>query len=209
MRFQYIFTLLSLPSIAWAHTQESPDTCVHLDEVVVSGVTGKTSARQSPAPINVISAEALRIHPSGNIIDAISRVPGVNQITTGSGISKPVIRGLSHNQVLVINDGVRQEGQQWGDEHGIEIDARSVHSIEVLKGPASLMYGSDAMGGVILMHSAPILPEGTMQGEAAAEFQSNNGLLGGTLNWRGNKHGFLWDARSFSAGWLCGWHRIP
>ena len=132
-------------------------------------------------------------------------MPGVNQITTGSGISKPVIRGLSHNQVLVINDGVRQEGQQWGDEHGIEIDARSVHSIEVLKGPASLMYGSDAMGGVILMHSAPILPEGTMQGEAAAEFQSNNGLLGGTLNWRGNKHGFLWDAR-WSGKWAHDYH---
>lgn len=67
---------------------------------------------------------------------------GISQITTGSGISKPVIRGLGYNRVLVVNDGIRQEGQQWGDEHGVEIDAQNIHSVEILKGPASLIYGS-------------------------------------------------------------------
>ena len=71
------------------------------------------------------------MQPSTNIIDAIAHQPGVSQITTGSGISKPVIRGLGYNRVVVVNDGIRQEGQQWGDEHGIEIDPASVHSVEI------------------------------------------------------------------------------
>ena len=60
---------------------------------------------------------------------------------------------MGYNRVLMVNDGVRQEGQQWGDEHGIEIDDYSVQRIEVLKGPASLMYGSDGLAGVINMQS--------------------------------------------------------
>ena len=86
---------------------------------------------------------------STNIIEAITRKAGVSSLSTGPAISKPLIRGLGYNRVLTINDGVRQEGQQWGDEHGIEVDEYSVSKIEILKGPASLVYGSDAMAGVI------------------------------------------------------------
>ncbi|HNP98145.1 MAG TPA: TonB-dependent receptor, partial [Bacteroidia bacterium] len=92
-------------------------------------------------------------------------------------------------------DGIRQEGQQWGDEHGIEIDEYSVNRVEILKGPASLSYGSDAMAGVINMLPAPTLPEGTIQGNVLANYQSNNGLLGGSLNFAGNQKGFIWDVR--------------
>jgi len=176
-------------------TETEPDTCAHLDEVVVTGVTGSTRMREIPAPVSIVSNTALRIKQSTNIIDAISRQPGVNQVTTGSGISKPVIRGLGYNRVLVVNDGIRQEGQQWGDEHGIEIDGQSVHSVEILKGPASLMYGSDAMAGVIIMHDSPIMPLGEMYAEAGTEYQTNNGLIDYTLNFRGNQKGFVWNWR--------------
>ena len=88
-----------------------------------------------------------------------------------------------------------REGQQWGDEHGIEIDEYSVNRVEILKGPASLSYGSDAMAGVINMLPAPTLPEGTIQGNVLANYQSNNGLLGGSLNFAGNQKGFIWDVR--------------
>lgn len=103
-----------------------------LKEVVVTGLTGSTRADRSPAPISVVTPRELQVTPSTNIIDAIAHQPGVSQITTGGAISKPVIRGLGYNRIVTVNDGIRQEGQQWGDEHGIEVDAQAVHSVEIL-----------------------------------------------------------------------------
>ncbi len=115
--------------------------------VVITGVSGATSIRKAPVPITSVKKSALLQTASGNIIDALSHVPGVSQVSTGPAISKPIIRGLGANRVVTVNDGIRQEGQQWGDEHGIEIDEMSVTKVEILKGPASLMYGSDALAG--------------------------------------------------------------
>lgn len=171
------------------------DTCAHVDEVVVTGVTGSARMRETAVPMAILSAEALRIHPSTNIVDAISRQPGVSQITTGSGIAKPVIRGLGYNRVLVVSGGVRQEGQQWGDEHGLEVDGQGVHSVEILKGPASLMYGSDALAGVVILHDEPILPQGDMKADVHTECMSNNGQLGYSLGFQGNRDGVVWNTR--------------
>ena len=175
--------------------QPMTETDVKLNEVVVTGLTGSQKLKQSPAPVSIISPGQLEMQPSTNIIDAIAHEPGVSQITTGGGISKPVIRGLGYNRVVVVNDGIRQEGQQWGDEHGIEIDAASVHSVEILKGPASLMYGSDAMAGVIIFHSAPTLPKGDMKANFSTGYQTNNGLFDYSLNFAGHQGGFVWDTR--------------
>lgn len=180
------------------HFQDSSDVFykhLKLNEFVVTGVTGETKMKYATAPVSVVMGKELRQTSSTNVIDAIARQPGVSQITTGSGISKPIIRGLGYNRIIVMSDGVRQEGQQWGDEHGIEIDGQGVGSVEILKGPASLMYGSDAMAGVVIMHPAPILPEGSVKGTVSTEYQTNNGLFGYSLNLAGNKQGFVWDAR--------------
>ena len=166
-----------------------------LNEVRVTGVTGDTKLKYSTAPVSIVSPQQLRATASTNVIDAIARQPGMSQLTTGSGISKPIIRGLGYNRVVVMSEGVRQEGQQWGDEHGVEVDGGSVESVEILKGPASLMYGSDAMAGVVILHSSPTLPEGEMRGSASAQYQTNNGLMGYSLNMGGNQRGFVWDAR--------------
>ena len=166
-----------------------------LNELVVTGVTGDTKLKHSTAPISIVSGKELRQTSSTNIIDAIAHQPGVSQITTGSGISKPIIRGLGYNRIIVMNDGVRQEGQQWGDEHGIEIDPQNVNSVEILKGPASLMYGSDAMAGVLILHGNPIQPEGEMKASVSSEYQTNNGLFDYSLNFAGNQKGVVWDAR--------------
>ena len=168
---------------------------VKLSEVVVTGLTGSQKLKQSPSPVSIISPRQLEAQPSTNIIDAIAHQPGISQVTTGSGISKPVIRGLGYNRVVVVNDGIRQEGQQWGDEHGIEVDPYSVHSVEILKGPASLMYGSDAMAGVIIFHPSPTLPMGDMKANVATGYQTNNGLFDYSLNFAGNKGGFVWNSR--------------
>ena len=180
------------------HPSDSTDVFyrhLKLNELVVTGVTGDTKLKHSTAPISVISGKELRLTTSTNIIDAIAKQPGVSQITTGSGISKPIIRGLGYNRIIVMNEGIRQEGQQWGDEHGIEIDPQTVNSVEILKGPASLMYGSDAMAGVLILHGNPILPEGEMKANVSTEYQTNNGLIDYSLNFAGNQNGFVWDAR--------------
>ena len=181
-----------------AHPNDSSDVFfrhLNLNELVVTGVTGDTKLKNSTAPISIISNKDLRQTTSTNIIDAIAHQPGMAQITTGGGISKPIIRGLGYNRIIVMNEGVRQEGQQWGDEHGIEVDPQIVNSVEILKGPASLMYGSDAMAGVVILHSAPTLPEGKMRANVSTEYQTNNGLFDYSLNFAGNQKGFVWDAR--------------
>ena len=180
------------------HTEDTTDVFfrhMKLNELVVTGVTGDTKLKHSTAPINIVSAKDLHSTASTNVIDAIAHQPGMSQLTTGSGISKPIIRGLGYNRVVVMSEGVRQEGQQWGDEHGVEVDGGAVHSVEILKGPASLMYGSDAMAGVVILHSQPIQPEGGLSGNISTEYQTNNGLFSYSLNMAGNQKGFVWDAR--------------
>lgn len=180
------------------HPEDSTDVFyrhLQLNELVVTGVTGDTKLKHSTAPISIVRPQELRATSSTNIIDAIARQPGVAQLTTGSGISKPVIRGLGYNRVVVMSDGVRQEGQQWGDEHGVEVDGNSIHSVEILKGPASLMYGSDAMAGVVILHAQPMMALGTMRASAATEYQTNNGLFSYTLSTAGNQQGLVWDGR--------------
>jgi len=172
-----------------------------LNDLVVTGVTGDTKLKNSTAPISLVTARDLRATPATNVIDAIARQPGMAQLSTGGGISKPIIRGLGYNRVVVMSDGVRQEGQQWGDEHGIEVDGGAVHSVEVLKGPASLMYGSDAMAGVVILHSQPVMAEGERRGSVSAEYQTNNGLIGTSVNLAGRQQGFVWDGR-FSGKWV-------
>ena len=166
-----------------------------INEVVVTGLTGKSLAKDSPTPVSVVSSAMLRSTASSNIIDALSLQPGVSQITTGGGISKPVIRGLGFNRVVVVNDGIRQEGNQWGAEHGVEIDPQSISSAEILKGPASLMYGSDAMAGVIIFHDEVLPPLGKVQANVSSEYQSNNGLFDYSVNLKGNNNVIVWSGR--------------
>ena len=171
------------------------ESVTEIKEVAVTGQAVSTAISKIPSPISIVTTAQLNQQASSNIIDALSSQPGISQITTGSGISKPVIRGLGYNRVVVINDGVRQEGQQWGDEHGIEIDENEVSRVEILKGPSSLMYGSDAMAGVINLFTAPILSQGKMQVNALANYQTNNGLMAYSLDFSGHKNVFLWNVR--------------
>ena len=179
------------------HAEDSTDVFfrhLQLNELTVTGVTGDTKLKHATAPVSIVSPKVLQATASTNTIDAIAHQPGVSQLTTGGSISKPIIRGLGYNRVVVMSEGVRQEGQQWGDEHGVEVDGNSVNSIEILKGPASLMYGSDAMAGVVILHQQPTLAEGEMKANVSSEYQTNNGLFGYHLQVAGNKKGFVWDA---------------
>ena len=185
-------------SLRHHHAEDSTDVFfrhLQLNELTVTGVTGDTKLKNATAPVSIISPQVLRATASTNIIDAIAHQPGVSQLTTGGSISKPIIRGLGYNRVVVMSEGVRQEGQQWGDEHGVEVDGSSVGSVEILKGPASLMYGSDAMAGVVILHAQPTLAEGELKGNISSEYQTNSGLFHYSLQMAGNQKGFVWDAR--------------
>jgi iron complex outermembrane receptor protein len=171
------------------------ETFVENEAVTVTGVASASRSRQSAQPISVLKRSDLVETTSTNIIDAISKaIPGVSGLSTGPAIAKPVIRGLGYNRVVTVHDGVRQEGQQWGDEHGIEIDEYSVQRVEVLKGPASLFYGSDAMAGVVHLITNVPVEQGTMRGNLLGTFMSNNGLFGGSGNLAGHLgSGFNWN----------------
>lgn len=164
-----------------------------LSEVTVQGVAGIERLKDAASPFMVVSPKELHASTGTNIVDVVGHLPGLAQISTGTGISKPVIRGLGFNRVVVVDQGVRQEGQQWGDEHGLEVDEEGVHSVEVLKGPASLMYGSDAIAGVMVLHPERPLEDGTMQVKAGSQYQTNNGLYDYRVGFAGNMDGFLWS----------------
>ncbi len=169
------------------------ESVVENNAVIITGVSRASQLKKVPFQVSVMRKEELQQTTSTNIIDAITRKAGVSSIATGSAISKPVIRGLGYNRVLTINDGVRQEGQQWGDEHGIEIDEASVNKIEILKGPASLVYGSDAMAGVINIVTNVPVSMNTIKANVGSNFQTNNGLKSVYGNVAGNINGVNWN----------------
>ncbi len=174
---------------------ELADNAVEESVVVVTGLSKATQVKHSPIPIVAVSHDFIIKNLNTNIIDAIAKVPGITALTTGPNVSKPFIRGLGFNRILTLYDGVRQEGQQWGDEHGIEADQYGIERIEVIKGPASLSYGSDALAGVVNLIPYQPAPEGKTIGNIMGEYQSNNGLFGGSAMMAGTNNGFEWMAR--------------
>lgn len=119
-----------------------------MDEVIVSTAFNKLQS-QNVMKVEHETMKNLAQKGSATLIEGLATIPGVSQISTGTSIGKPVIRGLSGNRVLVYSQGVRVENQQFGDEHGLGLNDSGIESVEVIKGPASLLYGSDALGGVI------------------------------------------------------------
>lgn len=126
-------------------------SAIEMEEVIVSTPFHKLQ-RENVMKVEQAKVETLRKMGAITLSDGITNIPGVESVSTGIGIGKPVIRGLSSNRVLVYSQSVRLENQQFGDEHGLGIGASGVESVEVIKGPASLLYGSDALGGVLYLN---------------------------------------------------------
>jgi iron complex outermembrane receptor protein len=168
-----------------------------LNEVVVTGVSKATIIRENPVSIVSVSSKAIEHTTESNIIDVlVKNVSGLNAVKTGPNISKPFIRGLGYNRVLTLYDGIRQEGQQWGDEHGIEVDAYNISRAEVVKGPASIMYGSDAVAGVVsLMPAMPTNTNDNLHGKYFTEYQNNNGLVGNGIRLTYSKNHWAYALR--------------
>ena len=156
---------------------EPADTTITLQGVTVSGQRQREFQMRSSQSAVQISHDYLQQHFSGSLMQTLEGVPGVKAMAIGSGQSKPTIRGLGFNRLAVTEDGIKHEGQQWGDDHGLEIDQFAVDRAEVIKGPAALLYGSDAIGGVLNLFSNHI-PTEQLEGAVQLFGRSNNEQLG-------------------------------
>ena len=167
-----------------------------VNEVVITGTSRAVEITRNPVPMITVNSKELQQNLNTNIIDAISKLPGISALSTGPNVSKPFIHGLGYNRVLTLFDGVRQEGQQWGDEHGIEVDENAIDRIEIVKGPASLIYGSDALAGVVNLLPPSPVPDSTIKGHLETTYHTNNNLLGIHAALGGNQKGFIWGAEA-------------
>lgn len=174
---------------------EMENSATSLEEVVITGAGIKTLVKESPVPIAALSRAQWLQSTSTNLVDAIVKLPGVSQIMTGPTLSKPIIRGLGFNRVITVHDGVRQEDNQWGEEHSLHIDEFSIERYEIIRGAGSLMYGSDGLGGVISVISPTPTESDKINGSVLYNYQTNNGLQGFSVNLGGNKNGFVWTSR--------------
>jgi iron complex outermembrane receptor protein len=166
------------------------ETPFQMDEVIVSTAFNKLQS-QNVMKVEHESIKELQQKGTSTLIEGLATIPGVSQVSTGTSIGKPVIRGLSGNRVLVYSQGVRMENQQFGDEHGLGLNDAGVESVEIIKGPASLLYGSDALGGVLYFNPEKFADAKEFKADFSHKFFSNTlgsnstlGLKTSTQNWK-------------------------
>lgn len=166
------------------------ETIFEMDEVIVSTAFNKIQS-QNVMKVEHETIKELQQKGTATLIEGLATIPGVSQVSTGTSIGKPVIRGLSGNRVLVYSQGVRMENQQFGDEHGLGLNDAGVESVEVIKGPASLLYGSDALGGVLYFNPEKFANANTFKANFSQKLFSNTlgsnsslGLKTSTENWK-------------------------
>lgn len=166
------------------------ETIFEMDEVIVSTAFNKIQS-QNVMKVEHESIKNLQRKGTSTLIEGLATIPGVSQVSTGTSIGKPVIRGLSGNRVLVYSQGVRIENQQFGDEHGLGLNDSGIESVEVIKGPASLLYGSDALGGVLYFNLEKFADANTFKANFSQKYFSNTagsssslGLKTSTDSWK-------------------------
>jgi outer membrane receptor protein involved in Fe transport len=195
-QLQKIQVTIREEAVATLNVELRPDAN-RLNEVVITGVSKATLIRENPLAMEAVSTEQIDQSAEENTIDAIAKnSPGLQTVKTGPNVSKPFINGLGYNRVLILYDGLRVETQQWGDEHGVPMDDYIIDRAEVIKGPASLMYGSDAIAGVLSLF--PAIPKDTdrlIHGRYLSEYQANNGLIGNSLSLTHGSPHWAWAVR--------------
>ena len=164
-----------------------------IQEVIISGSASRLQGE------NVQNVDRLTLNnPAGakgvSLADQLTSVPGVDNWSTGVGIGKPVIRGLSGNRVAVYSQGVRVENQQWGDEHGLGLDENGFEDVEIIKGPASLLYGNDALGGVLYFVDERYANDNSIEGALNSEYNSNTDGWRNSGAFKLSKGRFHWNA---------------
>ena len=158
---------------------EMQESVFSMEEVIIATPFNKLQS-ENVIKVDKFSVEQLQNKGAITLIEGINSISGVSQVSTGTGIGKPVIRGLRGNRVLVYAQNIRLENQQFGDEHGLGVDESSIESIEVIKGPASLLYGSDALGGVLYFIPTKFAETNTLKANITQKYFTNT--LGSTTS---------------------------
>lgn len=174
---------------------EPADTTIKLNNVTITGQQHRNYQMRSSQSAVLVSREFLQQNFAGSLMQTLEGIPGVKAMSIGSGQSKPVIRGLGFNRLAVAVDGIKHEGQQWGDDHGLEIDQFAVDRAEVIKGPAALLYGSDAIGGVLSLYTNHI-PTKPFSGSVQLFGRTNNEQLGLSARIEGRSGKFFYRANA-------------
>lgn len=182
------------------------ESTIELRSLVVESEVSLSAYKSQSQDLIVLSKEDLKDGNAMTLSQKLTRLPGVNQQQTGASISRPVIRGLQGNRILVSDLGMKQEGQQWGTDHGLEIDAFGAEKVEIVKGPATLLYGSDALGGVIRIQT-PSIPLPGIRGEWQSLIRTNNDYRGSSFSLESLKGKWFIKARGTWAEF--GDYRIP
>lgn len=147
-------------------------SAIEMESIIISTPFHKLQS-DNVMKVEQKSMEELQANGSTTLAESITDIAGVESVSTGMSIGKPVIRGLSSNRVLVYTQGVRLENQQFGDEHGLGLNSSGIESVEVIKGPASLLYGSDALGGVLYLNPERFAETNSSSADISAHYFSN------------------------------------
>lgn len=158
---------------------------VNIDEVEISSINHKLSANQT---LNIQSRKLTQLNESSfNLVESLSKISGVEQTTTGNGIQKVVVRGLSGMRVVTLMNGTRIENQQWGSDHGIGFTDLGLDKVELVKGPASIIFGADALGGAIYFSDESFNNNKPLQATLTSNFESSSML-------HNNQLGLKWSS---------------
>ena len=194
-----IFIVLFFVVHSYAQTSQranetmTNDSIIKLEEVVILGNEKRNIQMSSPQNQIRINKSFIEENFSNSLMQSLEKIPGVQALSVGSGQSKPAIRGLGFNRMVVAENGIKHEGQQWGEDHGLEIDQFTIDNIDIVKGPASLLYGSDAIGGVVNLRSNSI-PEKAIEGGINLFARSSNNSVGLSAKLGGKKNNFFYKA---------------
>jgi len=182
-------------------------TNVLLKEVEVKDSRLQTRKVEESLNIEVVNADFIQRNLGGSLMKTLERLPGIKTIGIGSSQSKPLIRGLGFNRVVVVDRGIKHEGQQWGADHGLEIDQFAAGEVELIKGAASFAYGSDAIGGAVNIKPATLPSPNSFGGSIDLIGKTNNNLYGTSANLFARNKNWFYDARATYQNY--GDYRVP
>ena len=173
---------------------EMETAVLQAEEVVISGGTYSTQ-HENAVKIELIKSKEIASAGTPTFIEALAGMPGIDMIAKGTGVAKPVIRGLSGTNILMLNNGVKMENFQFSENHPFIIDEFGIDRIEIIKGPASLLYGSDAVGGVINVIKEKPAPTGKILGDYNMQYHSNTQGVVSNLGIKGSSESIFWGLR--------------
>ncbi|MFO0094295.1 MAG: TonB-dependent receptor [Gemmatimonadaceae bacterium] len=194
-------TLAASPTLRAQTTRpdstRGPDaTARALPAMQVTASAVATDARRIAQPTALLDGAALRRNQGASLGETMEQIPGVRSLSMSTGIGKPVIRGLTNNRVVTLANGQRTETQQWGHDHAPNVESADAERIEIVKGPGSVLYGSDALGGVVNVVRRPLPsadgPAPLVRGRLALAYNSANLSPSATLVAEGARGTFGW-----------------